>query len=95
MLAARKAEGQEANEDSLLHRLDLALRRRISQRIAATTGDQDRRTLLQRCSEARKAAMAACRDACRVGQGHTDDAPSVDTFVAVYEQFLNASIENI
>ncbi len=97
-LAARTAEGQDANEESLLHQLDLALRKRTSQRVAAAAaGDPDRRAVAQRCGEARRAAMAACREACAVRRrqhGEGGDAPSVDTFAAVFEQMLRISTQN-
>ena len=63
--------------------------------MAAAAGDVDRRALAQRCSEARRAAMAACREACadRRRQHGEGNAPSMDTFAAVFDTTFQASMQ--
>jgi hypothetical protein len=92
-LAARKTKGQEANDSSLLHQLDLALRHMTGDRMRTAVDDPDRRALAQRCSEARRAAMAACRHACAAGQTRDGGAVSIDRFIAVFEQQLETYCE--
>ena len=94
-LAARKARGQEANDGSLLHQLDLALRQMTGKRMTTAADGPDRRALAQRCSEARKAAMAACRQACAAGQIQEGGAMSMDRFIATFQRSLEQQREQI
>ena len=92
-LAERKVKGQEANDSSLLHQLDLALRRRTGERMTAAVGESNRRALAQRCSEARQAAMAACREACAAGQTWDGGGLSVEEFATMFERRLNTQCQ--
>ena len=62
-MEARRQQGQQGNDASVLYRLDLALRKRTAALIAGSTlaSGPEKAALGKRCSDARKQCLADCR----------------------------------
>lgn len=61
---AKRQQGQQGNDASVLHSLDLALRKRTAALIAGSasaSGSSEKAALGKRCSDARKQCLADCR----------------------------------
>lgn len=96
-MEAKRRQGQEVNDGSVLHSLDLALRKRTAALIAACrhVSGQAKAAMGQRCSAARKQCLADCRNRLSGPTVCTSQVQDMDAFlwehIAAFDQCTAAS----
>lgn len=91
----QRRSGQRRNDSSLLHSLDLALRKRTAiliKKYQSATGPE-KSALGKRCSRERKQCLVDCRDGLAAIRTHNLDKNEVDSMLQKHIALFNLLVE--